>query len=101
MVETSAIVAQRQILARLRDETFFDLGPLNQATRVFHDELNDLPMKKLGVSRRVLFERLDRPALRPSPTTRYVLVCVCVQASLAPFFGRFGSKRANSARVAS
>jgi hypothetical protein len=28
-------------------------------------------MKKLGVSRRELFERLDRPALRPLPPTPY------------------------------
>ncbi len=32
------------------------------------DGLNDRPMKKLGgVSRRVLFERYDRPALKPLP----------------------------------
>ena len=46
---------------------------MNAAIRVLLDELNDRPMKKLGVSRRVLFEQLDRPALRPLPTTRYVL----------------------------
>ena len=67
------LVAQRWILARLRDETFFELGAMNAAIRILLDELNDRPMKKLGVSRRVLFEQLDRPALRPLPTTRYVL----------------------------
>ena len=72
-VENSVLVAQRWILARLRDETFFELGPMNRAIRVLLDELNDRPMKKLGVSRRVLYEQLDRPALRPPPTTRYVL----------------------------
>ena len=30
-------------------------------------------MKKLGVSRRALYEQLDRPALRPLPAARYVL----------------------------
>ena len=58
-------MAQRWILARLRDQTFFELGPLNQAIRVLLDELNDRPLKKLGVSRRALSEQLDRPALRP------------------------------------
>ncbi len=72
-VENSVLVAQRWILARLRDETFFGLGPMNAAIRVLLDALNDRPMKKLGVSRRVLFEQLDRSALRPPPTTRYVL----------------------------
>ena len=61
------------ILARLRDQTFFELGALNRAIRVLLDELNDRPMKKLGVSRRALYEQLDRPALRPLPATRYVL----------------------------
>ena len=50
-----------------------ELGPLNRAVRVLLDELNDRPMKKLGVSRRALYERLDRPARRPLPATRYVL----------------------------
>ena len=72
-VETSVLVAQRWILARLRDQTFFELGPLNQAIRVLLDELNDRPLKKLGVSRRALYEQLDCPALRPPPATRYVL----------------------------
>ena len=67
------LVAQRWILARLRDQTFFELGPLNAAIRVLLDELNDRPMKKLGVSRRALYEQVDRPALRSLPTTRYVL----------------------------
>ena len=72
-VEGSVLLAQRWILARLRDQTFFELGPLNAAIRVLLDALNDRPMKKLGVSRRVLHEQLDRPALRPLPATRYAL----------------------------
>ena len=73
VVETSVLLAQRWILARLRDQTFFELGALNRAIRVLLDELNDRPLKKLGVSRRALYEQLDRPALRPLPTARYVL----------------------------
>ena len=72
-VENTVLIVQRWILARLRDQTFFDLGPLNAAVRVLLDELNDRPMKKLGVSRRALYEQLDRPALRPLPASRYVL----------------------------
>ena len=64
---------ERRILARLRDETFFSLGALNAAIRVLLDELNDRPMKKLGISRRALYEQIDRPALQPLPATRYVL----------------------------
>ena len=73
LVETSVLLVQRWILARLRDQTFFELGALNQAVRVLLDELNDRPLKKLGVSRRTLYEQFDRPALRPLPAARYVL----------------------------
>ena len=44
-VENCVLIAQRWILARLRDQTFFELGPLNAAIRVLLDELNDRPMK--------------------------------------------------------
>ena len=40
-------------------QTFFDLGALNAAIHVLLDQLNDRPMKKLGVSRRALYEQLD------------------------------------------
>ena len=72
-VEGAVLLAQRWILARLRDQTFFSLGALNAAIRVLLDELNDRPMKKLGISRRALYEQIDRPALQPLPATRYVL----------------------------
>ena len=72
-VENCVLIAQRWILARLRDQTFFELGALNAAIRVLLDQLNDRPMKKLGVSRRALYGQVDRPALRSLPTTRYVL----------------------------
>ena len=72
-VEAGVLLVQRWILARLRDQTFFSLGALNAAIRVLLDALNDRPMQKLGVSRRTLYEQLDRPALRPLPADRYVL----------------------------
>ncbi len=71
-VEVAVQIAQRWILARLRNETFFSLESLNLRIRELLDDLNDRPMKKLGgVSRRELFERLERGALRPLPSTPY------------------------------
>ena len=72
-VEASVLVAQRWILARLRDQTFFSLAALNTAIRTRLDALNARPLQRLGVSRRALYERLDRPALQPMPVTRYVV----------------------------
>jgi len=70
-VESAVLVAQRWILARLRDQTFFSITELNQTIWKLLEELNDRPMQKLGGSRRQLYERLDKPALKPLPTQRY------------------------------
>jgi transposase len=69
--EAAVLVVQRWILAAIRHRRFFQLAELNAAIRELLAPLNDRPMKKLGVSRRALFERLDRPALRPLPLTPY------------------------------
>jgi transposase len=71
-VEVAVQVAQRWILARLRNETFFTLPVLNQRIRELLDELNARPMKRLGgKTRRELYESLDKPALLPLPAERF------------------------------
>ncbi|MDF1556508.1 MAG: hypothetical protein P1P84_25850 [Deferrisomatales bacterium] len=70
-VEVSVQVAERWILARLRDRQFVGLDALNAAIWELLDELNARPMDHLGASRRELFEALDRPALRPLPKHLY------------------------------
>jgi transposase len=66
-VEAGVLVAQRWILARLRHETFFSLDALNDRIAELLVDLNDRRMRIYGASRRELFDRLDRPALRPLP----------------------------------
>jgi transposase len=73
MCEAAVLLAQRWILARLRNRTFFSLEELNLAIRQLLAELNERIMKVFGVSRTARFETLDRPALLPLPTTRYEL----------------------------
>jgi len=71
-VEVSVQVAQRWILARLRNETFFSLAELNARIAELLEELNARPMKKLGgVSRRELFERIERAELKPLPPVHF------------------------------
>ena len=70
-VEVSVLIVQRWILARLRNRTFFSLAELNAAIWGLLEEVNARVMKRLGVSRRELFARLDRPALGPLPAERY------------------------------
>jgi len=72
-VESAVQVAQRWILARLRNRTFFDIAELNAAIWELLEELNGRPMQKIGKSRRELWEQLDRPALKPLPRSRYEL----------------------------
>ena len=72
-VEVAVQVAERWILARLRNETFFTLAALNARIAELLTDLNDRPMKGYGdASRRALYERFDRPALQPLPRNRYV-----------------------------
>jgi transposase len=69
--EAAVQVAERWILAALRHRTFFSFAEMNEAIRELLEAINTRPMKHLGASRRELFERLDRPALRPLPLNRY------------------------------
>jgi transposase len=71
-VEVAVQVAQRWVLARLRNETFFSLAALNARILQLTAELNDRPMKRLGgVTRRDLFEQYERSALLALPAQRY------------------------------
>lgn len=71
LVEVAVQVAQRWILARLRNHIFFSLEELNDAIADLLVELNDRVMRRWGESRRQLFERLERPALGPLPAERF------------------------------
>jgi transposase len=71
-VEGAVLLAERWILARLRNQRFFGLDEVNAAIRPLLDQLNEKASRHLRASRRDLFERLDRPALKPLPVTPYV-----------------------------
>ena len=69
--EAAVQVAERWIVAVLRKRTFFSLAELNIAIRDCLRRINERRMRVVGVSRRELYERLDRPALKPLPTWRF------------------------------
>jgi len=66
-VEAGVRFAQSYILGRLRHLTFFSLAECNTAIKGALDRMNERPMRRLGVSRRDLFDCIERPALRPLP----------------------------------
>ena len=72
-VENAVLHAERRILARLRDQTFFTLGAINVSIRHCLKELNERPFQKMAGSRLELYNELDQPALRPLPSHRYQL----------------------------
>jgi len=70
-VEVGVQITQRWILARIRNQRFFSIEALNERIAELVDELNERTMRTYGASRLQLFDRLDRPALRPLPSTRF------------------------------
>lgn len=70
-VEVACLIAQRWILAVLRDRIFYSTAEINAAIAVLLAKLNDRKMRHLGKSRRELFIEFDRPVLKPLPATRY------------------------------
>ena len=66
-VEVGVQIAERWMLACIRNETFTSLGALNARLAELTSALNDRIMRTYKASRRALFERLDRPALLPLP----------------------------------
>ncbi len=70
-VEAAVLLAQRWILAALRNYQFFSLLELNEAIGGLLDKLNGRPFKKLDGCRKSHFEQFERPYLKPLPTDNY------------------------------
>jgi transposase len=71
-VEKAVQEVERQVLAPLRHERFSTLNDLNAAITKGLKHLNQRVMHGYGVSRQVLFEQVDQPALAPLPTQPFV-----------------------------
>jgi len=65
------LIAQRWILARLRNVTCFSIAELNEQIGFLLVDLNRRVMKRYGRSRRQLFDELDRPALARRRSDRF------------------------------
>jgi len=70
-VEAGVLLAERWILARLRNWRFFSLAEANAVIRELVVAINERPFTKMAGSRRSWFEELERPVMRPLPATRY------------------------------
>jgi len=71
-VEAAVLVAQRWILARLRDRLFTSLSEMNEAIMGCLEILNHRKMRHVNKSRLELYEALEKSVLKPLPTEQYV-----------------------------
>jgi transposase len=67
-VEAGVRFAQTYILGRLRHLTFFSLAECNEAITLVMQRMNERPMRHLGLSRRELFEKIERNVLGALPS---------------------------------
>ena len=65
------LIVERWILAALRNQRFFSLAELNRAIAEKLVSFNQRLLQKMKVSRRHLFDTVDKPALSPLPPYRY------------------------------
>jgi transposase len=72
-VETGVQIAERQLLAPLRDQRFFSVAELNQALRPLLEKLNAQPFQKLEGSRNSWFEAQEKSQLLPLPAQPFEL----------------------------
>lgn len=70
-VEVAVQIAERWILARLRNETHYSLDSLNGRIAELLEELNARTMRVYQTSRVALFEKIERAALRPLPSAPF------------------------------
>lgn len=73
-VESAVLIAQRWIIAALRNCTFFSLEELNSAILEQVEFINNRPMKDHGGrSRNERFEDCDKPYLKELPAKRFTI----------------------------
>lgn len=72
-VEKAVQDIQRWTLAPLRDRVFYSVAEINAAIAPLLEAFNARLMRAYGVSRRELFERIERSALKPLPVLPFQL----------------------------
>lgn len=73
-VESAVLVAQRWIIAALRNETFFSLAEINDAILKELEYINNRAMQDHGgLSRWQRFQNVDKPYLKALPQSRFMI----------------------------
>jgi len=73
MVENAVKIIYQRVFAPLRNESFSSLQELNSVIRDLLEEHNNIPFQRLKMSRRELFNEIEKDSLRPLPVKKYEL----------------------------
>lgn len=71
LAENAVRIVYSWIFARIRDQVFFSLADLNKAIRELLEEYNNKPMQRPKLSRRDMFNEIEKDALKPLPNELY------------------------------
>ena len=73
MVENAVKIVYRRVFAPSRDRLFHSLKELNEAIRDLLEEHNNTSFQRIKMSRRELFDEIEKATLKPLPLRRYEL----------------------------
>ena len=73
LVENAVALVYQRIYAPLRNRIFYSLDELNEAISDLLDRHNHTPFQRLKSSRRQLFDKIEKPVLKPLPKERYAI----------------------------
>jgi len=73
LAENAVNLVYQRIFAPLRDMVFNSIGDLNEAAWGLMEKHNNTPFQKRDITRRQLFEEIEKSELRPLPVDRYEL----------------------------
>lgn len=71
LVENAVRIVYQRIFAPLRNQKFFSLPELNEALWEELEKVNNAPFQGRDISRRQLFEEIEKNELQPLPAERY------------------------------
>ncbi|HDH98080.1 MAG TPA: IS21 family transposase [Deltaproteobacteria bacterium] len=71
LVENAVRIVYQRIFAVLRNQKFFSLRELNEAIWKELEKVNNAPFQRRDISRRELFNEIEKDALKPLPAERY------------------------------
>lgn len=73
LVENAVRLVYQRIYAPLRNRTFFSIEELNEAIWDLLEQHNNIQFQRLKISRRGLFNKIEKAALKPLPKERYAI----------------------------